>query len=68
MTEPILSVDLIGEKAILRLRNSGETDYVVEKALNQRSRPGLESDLNRDDLDCFKQTVGSVSVVLSIPQ
>jgi hypothetical protein len=68
VTQPILSVELEGQKAILRLRKSPGTSFVVEKALNQRSKPGLESDLSRNDLDRFKETVGSVSVVLQIPQ
>jgi hypothetical protein len=68
VTQPILSVELEGQKSILRLRKSPGTSFVVEKALNQRSKPGLESDLSRNDLDRFKETVGSVSVVLQIPQ
>jgi hypothetical protein len=68
VTQPILSVELEGQKSILRLRKSPGTRFVVEKALNQRSKPGLESDLSPNDLDRFKKTVGSVSVVLQIPQ
>lgn len=68
MTQPILSVELEGQKAILRLRKSPGTGFVVEKALNQRSKPGLETDLSRNDLDKFKETVGSVSVVLQVSQ
>ncbi|MDX2239432.1 MAG: hypothetical protein NW224_02005 [Leptolyngbyaceae cyanobacterium bins.302] len=68
MTQPILSVDLEGQKLILRLYKSSGTSFVVEKNLNQRSKPGLESDLSRNDLDRFKETVGSVSVVLQLPQ
>jgi hypothetical protein len=68
VTQPILSVELEGQKSILRLRKSPGTSFVVEKALNRKSTPGLESDLSRNDLDRFKETIGSVSVVLQIPQ
>jgi hypothetical protein len=68
VTQPILSVDLEGQKSILRLRKSSETSFVIEKALNERIKPGLKSDLSRNDLDRLKETVGSVSVVLQIPQ
>lgn len=68
MTEPTLSVELEGQQALLRLRKSDDASCVVEKALNQRSRPGLVSDLSRDDLNCLKQTVGPVNVILNTPQ
>lgn len=68
MTQPILSVEQEGQKSILRLRKSPGTPFVIEKALNKRSKPGLESDLSRNDLDRFKETIGSVNVVLQIPQ
>jgi hypothetical protein len=68
MTLPILSVELEGKKSILRLRKSSGTGFVIEKSLNQRIKPGLESDLSPNDLNRFKETIGSVNVVLEIPQ
>ncbi len=68
MTQPILSVELEGQKSILRLRKSSGTRSVVEKVLNQRSSTGLECELSRNDLDKFKEAVGSMSVVLQLPQ
>lgn len=49
------------------MRKSPGTPFVIEKALNPRSQPGLESDLSRKDLDNFKETTGLVNVVLQIP-
>jgi hypothetical protein len=68
MTQAIFSVELEGQKSILRLRKSSGTSFVVEKSLNQRIKSGLESDLSRNDLDRFKETTGLVSVVLQLPK
>jgi Fe-S cluster biogenesis protein NfuA len=66
MTKPVLSVEMEGQMTILRLRNSPEAVYVVEKALRHRATPGLQSDLSNIDLGKFKETVGSVSVALQL--
>lgn len=68
MTQPILSVEQEGQTFLLRLYKSSGTSSVVKKALKEFSPSQLKSDLSPSDLDRFKETLGSVDVVLKIPQ
>ena len=65
MNKPLLSVEKDEVNAYqFRFKKVSSEDYIIIKELHLRAKPGLQCEFSETDLDKFRQTFGSIDVLL----